>query len=437
MTAPAFEYRGFELSSTGALTCHYRLGAWTFVEQVEFGPGDWTTPAAREAARLAYLLAGASYYKVAAPPVIQFDQPLRPAELALLHDLYTRGLAEFAYRNGLDLSATRLEASVAERDPVEARPPAGRPLILFGAGKDSIVTVEALKARRPDAALFVVSPPQAPFAAIEAVVPLTGLPVVRASRRLDPQLLEPPERTGFLQGHVPVTGVLTALGVLAAVGHGHDAVVLSNERSASDPNLVVDGVAVNHQYSKSAEFEVALAAAVESALGPALAVFSFLRPYSELWVAERFSHLTAYHQAFRSCNRAFALDPARRLERWCGECDKCCFVDLILAPFLARTELEAIFDGREPLARLELLGRFETFVGLSSDPKPFECVGEVGESRAALALAARRPDRAGTPVLERLASRLPPLPAAVLEDLFSPHRPHYVPDEFAPEDLLV
>jgi hypothetical protein len=437
MTSEVFEYRGHHLTAGGVLTCHYALGGRAFTERVELGPGRWTTPAAREAARLAYLVTGVSYYKTAAPPVIRLDLPVRPAELTLLHDLYTRGLAEFAYRNGLDLSEIRFEVDVVERAPVPFAPASGRPLILFGGGKDSIVTVEALKSRRPGAALFVVSPPEAPFEAIEQVVPITGLPVVRAIRRLDPQLLEPAGRTGFLQGHVPVTGILAALAILAAVGRDHEAVVLSNERSASDPNLILDGEVVNHQYSKSEAFEVALAGAVAAAVGPELHVFSFLRPYSELWVAERFAHLRPYHRAFRSCNRAFALDPARRLRRWCATCDKCCFVDLILAPFLERRELEVIFDGREPLGRPELLGRFETLLGLSSEPKPFECVGEVGESRVAVLLAAQRPDRADNPLLAQLAARLAPVTSDALQDLFSPHRLHHVPDELAPEDLLV
>ncbi len=437
MNEVAFSYRGYELDPSGLLTCRYSLGDRRFVERADFGPGAWTGAPAREAARLVYLLAGVSYYKTAAPPVVRVDVGLRPAELAMLEAFYRRGLAEFAYRNRLDLAQVRIEAAVEDRAPADFVPPADRPLVLFGGGKDSIVTVEEVKARRPNAALFVVSPHTAPFEAIERVVPITGLPVVRVTRRIDPQLLEPPARTGFLQGHVPVTGIIAALAVLAATGAGHDAVVLSNERSASDPNLVVDGAAVNHQYSKSEDFEAAFAEVVAGALGPGLRVFSLLRPYAELWVAERFARLDRYHRAFRSCNRAFPIDPAKRLDRWCGECDKCCFVDLILAPFLPRSELDAIFDGREPLASPELLGRFEVFVGLSPDPKPFECVGEIEESRAAAVLATRRADRASSPILSNLAVRLPPLLPETVAGLLAPKSPHRIPDEFAPEDLLV
>ena len=86
------------------------------------------------------------------------------------------------------------------------------------------------------------------------------------------------------------------------------------------------------------------------ALGPGFAYFSALRPFSELWVARRFAALTQYHDTFRSCNRAFHIDKSLRLDHWCGRCDKCCFIDLILAPFVPAADLERIFGGHEPLA---------------------------------------------------------------------------------------
>jgi hypothetical protein len=310
-------------------------------------------------------------------------------------------------------------------------------LLPFGGGIDSIVTVEAIKHDHPNASLFVVSPPTGPFDAIERVVPVTGLPVVRAVRHLDPQLLEPPAQTGFLQGHVPVSGIICALAVLAATGLGYDDVVMSNEWSASSGNLVFGDLVVNHQYSKGREFEAAFAGVVEGALGSRPRVFSLLRPHTEVWVAERFARLTEYHPSFHSCNRAFTIEVARRLDRWCGECDKCCFIDLVLAPFLSRVELEAIFDGREPLSRPELFDRFAVLVGLSPDPKPFECVGEVGECRAAAVLAADRGDRRDDELLQRLAAPLPKVTPGEMTALLAPHDPHDIPDDFATEDLLV
>ena len=349
-----------------------------------------------------FLLAGVSYYKTGAPEVIDLgDTALTGAERRFLRSYYLEGLGEFAYRNGLDLSGLRIEGpELADRDrPEPSRKVEGgpRPLIPFGGGIDSIVTVENVR-HRGDAALFVMSRPGLQFAAIEAPAAVTGLPIVRAGREIDPQLFRSAE-LGFLNGHVPVTGILSAIAVMAAVLDGRDAVVMSNEWSASIPTLEVDGRPVNHQYSKSAAFEAEFRDVLAGVLGDRVDYFSWLRPFSELWVALRFARCTRYHYAFRSCNRAFHLDPARRLDHWCGRCDKCCFIDLILAPFLPADELSVIFAGQEPLADgaqadPELAGKFRALLGTLPDSKPWECVGEVGECRAATLLAAERPDRA-------------------------------------------
>jgi len=433
----AFRYAGHEIDNAGTLVCRYALDDRSFVERVELGPGEWSTPWALEAARLVYLLAGVSYYKTAAPPTIEIDVTLRPGEVDLVRDFYRQGLGEFAYHNGIDLSALEVRAAVEDAPPAGYPGGGDRPLIPFGGGIDSVVTVEAIKRDHPNASLFVVSPPTGAFAAIEQVVPVTGLPVARAVRHIDPQLLETPQQTGLLQGHVPVSGIICALAVLAATGLGYDAVVMSNEWSASSGNLVVGDLVVNHQYSKSREFEAAFAGVVAEALGNRPRVFSLLRPYTEVWVAERFARLTEYHHLFHSCNRAFTIEVARRFDRWCGECDKCCFIDLVLAPFLSRVELESIFDGREPLSRPELFDRFAILVGLSPDPKPFECVGEIGECRVAAVLAAERGDRRNDELLQRLAAQLPKVTPGDIAALLSPHDPHDIPDDFATEDLLV
>ena len=244
---------------------------------------------------------------------------------------------------------------------------------------------------------------------------------------------------GFLNGHVPVTAIITAAALVAAVLDRRDAVVLSNEWSASVPTVVVDGRAVNHQWSKGEAFERAFGDLVAATLGPDISVFSWLRPRSELWVGQRFAELPRYHHAFRSCNRAFHQDPAQRLDRWCGHCDKCCFVDLLLAPFMARAQLAAVFGGNEPLDDAANLGRFESLLGLGPGTKPFECVGDTDECRVAARLAAGRPDRAESAVLVRFRD-LPQVAHAGgtgKETLLAPRGTHRIPDLYAPSDLLV
>ncbi|HTT52051.1 MAG TPA: hypothetical protein VMH35_11680 [Streptosporangiaceae bacterium] len=442
--APAFRYDGYRLDpSRGLLTCRYSLGEYRFAERVSFpGGGDWGRPAVTAAARLVFLLAGVSYYKTAAPDVIDLgDTAVTDAEREFLAGFYAGGLGEFAYRNGLDLSGLRIEGPRLGRHPEQAGSP-GRPLPLipFGGGIDSIVTVELVR-QHTQPALFIVGRPGDRFAAIEAPAAVTGLPIVRAGREIDAQLLRSAE-LGFRNGHVPVTGIISAIAVTAAALHGRDAVVMSNEWSASIPTLEAGGRAINHQYSKSAAFEAAFRSVLAQA-GPGLPdYFSVLRPFSELWVAQRFAGLTQYHSTFRSCNRAFHIDPARRLGHWCGRCDKCAFIDLILAPFLPAADLERIFAGREPLAdpdpHGELARRFRTLLGTSAASKPFECVGEVSECRAAAVLAAARPDRGGSKLLQALAGELAGLPGLVpAADLLEPLSEHFIPDAYAPDDRLV
>jgi hypothetical protein len=108
-----------------------------------------------------------------------------------------------------------------------------------------------------------------------------------------------------------------------------------------------------------------------------------LRDRSEVWVAQQFATAHDYHHVFRSCNRAFAQDPRERAVAWCGTCDKCLFIDLVLAPFMAREDLRDIFAS-EPLADRRLGGALRSLIGLGLHHKPFECVGDPDESAVAL-----------------------------------------------------
>src|SRR6185312_1022599 len=194
-----FRYREYAVDAErGVLTCRYELDGREFTERVALPPGKrWHTEQARAAARLLFLLSGVSYYKTAAPPVIDLGTTaLTAAEEAFLREFYLQGLAEFAYRNNLDLTQMRIEARSAgpggttPPDPPAhggaVRPPIPpRALIPFGGGIDSIVTVEQVR-QQADVALFVVSRPADRFEAIEQPAAVTGLPVVRAEREIDP-----------------------------------------------------------------------------------------------------------------------------------------------------------------------------------------------------------------------------------------------------------
>lgn len=448
MTAPAppsdrpraerFTYLGVEVDEAAdTLRCRYRL-RWadgaelTFVETYRFPPGGTWSPAAHEVARLVHLFAGVSYYKAGIPPVVDLgDTPLRRGDRALLEAFYLDGLGEMAYRNGVSLDGLALEGGTDAGPPAPTDLGRGRPLVPFGGGIDSTVVVDAVTRVHDDVALFVVHRGGDPFPAIERAAEPTGLPILRVQRDLDPQLLRPAEPDRFWNGHVPITGILSAVAVLTAALHGRDLVVMSNEWSSSQGNLEHGGRVVNHQWSKSEAFERLFRAALAEALDPPVEWFSLLRPRSELWVAQRFARLPQFHGVVHSCNRAFHLDADRRQAAWCGRCEKCVFIDLILSPFLDRTALEAIFDGREPLADPSLLPAFRDLIGIGT-AKPWECVGDIDECRTAAALAAERADRAGNEVLAALLDDLGPdavaRARADVDRLLAPMGPHWVPD---------
>lgn len=404
-----FRYGEYDLDArTRTLTCTYFVGGRRFEERIIIESGSTTAPGVDRAAQLVFLLAGVSYYKAFAPAVVDLGTVEAPPALrSFLQSYYVDGLGEFAYRNNLDLRDLQVVGGAPPRgaSPKASEPPRAisRPLVPFGGGMDSLVTVELVTRSTPDASLFVVSGDRDRFPAIENAAAATGLPVLRATRRLDPTILRSSE-LGFLNGHVPVTGILSAIAVLAALMSDHDAVVMSNEWSASSGNLEHDGQLINHQYSKSLDFERRFRDALQVFVGPLPVYFSLLRPFSELWIAQQFAGHPSHIRAFRSCNRAFHIDPTQRLDHWCGHCDKCIFIDLILSPFVERELLAEVFRGRvEPLENRELIETFRTLIGVTPDAKPFECVGDVNECRAAVLAASARPDRATSPVLQVLA----------------------------------
>ena len=179
---------------------------------------------------------------------------------------------------------------------------------------------------------------------------------------------------------------------------------MANERSASDPNLVDAGVVVNHQYSKSLEFETVFRRAVRGAVTTSIECFSLLRRSSEHRIARNFAGLTGFHDVFVSCNHAFA--PGEEYRRWCCECPKCRFLFVSLAPFLSRSGLVEMF-GRDLLDDDRQVAGYLALLGVAGWPKPFDCVGDVSDTRLALSLAAERPDWRDAAVIEAVRRAAP------------------------------
>ncbi|MFA5684604.1 MAG: UDP-N-acetyl-alpha-D-muramoyl-L-alanyl-L-glutamate epimerase [Lysobacteraceae bacterium] len=382
--------------------------------------------AVRRALTLVHLIAGVSYYKAAVPPRIELGAgiDLDAASAAFLDALYLNGLGEFAYRNGLDLrQRIRFPATCEELPAAPALGLSAGALTAIGGGKDSLVSIELLRAEGVPQTLSWIG--GAPL--IRACAERTGLPMLAIERQLAPELFEL-NRRGALNGHIPVTAINSAILALAALLHGVDAVVFSNERSASYGSLIPGTGEVNHQWSKGWAFEQAFAAELRRVVAADLDYFSLLRPLSELAVARQFARLDGYDAHFSSCNRNFHLLGERPASRWCGVCPKCHFVFLALAPFMPKPRLVGIF-GRNLLDEAEQARGFDALIEFN-DHKPFECVGEARESRAAFAALAASPVWREDALVARFAAEIAPhIDAAGLDidSLLRPEGPHGIP----------
>jgi UDP-N-acetyl-alpha-D-muramoyl-L-alanyl-L-glutamate epimerase len=385
----------------GRVALEYRIGdGLELAEIVEFPFRLPDAPAVSTAVRILHLIAGVSYYKCVAPTAL-LAPPLLDDERALLRALYDDGLREFAYRNGLPVP---LPVDVREGPgdaPTIVAPVAPHPvgaLVPVGGGKDSALVADLV----PDGRLMTVNP----TGAHERFAASLGRPLLRVTRRLDPRLRELVE-SGAPNGHVPVTAITSAIAVVVASSLGIRDVVMGLERSASEPSLVVAGAEINHQFSKSLRAERLLAAAFAPL---AIRYFSLLRPLTELAIGTSLARRGLAGEIV-SCNRVFTVwneNTASREQRPCGECAKCLFTALMLAPSLDPSTVRAhfghdVFDDPRNI---------EGVRALWSDAKPFDCVGERMESAAAVAVLHDSPAWKHRAVVDALAPEARALLAA-------------------------
>ncbi len=360
-----------------------------------------------------------SYWKCACPKTVRINCGHLTKEQCLWwKKLYFNGLGEFFYKNGI----TPDFDSFMEIIPVRSEQPTEKSekqhsgyFIAIGGGKDSVVSCEILRPFHDETTCYIINPRGATLDCAR-VAGFDKEHIFGARRAIDSALLRR-NAEGYLNGHTPFSAVVAFSSYLFAYLKGIKYIVLSNESSANEAN--VQGTSINHQYSKSTEFERDFRQYVADYLDDEIQYFSLLRCWSEWQIAKKFVQYPRYLGVFQSCNLGSKTDT------WCGKCAKCLYVYIMLAAFLKDDELVKIF-GSNMLDNEEFSSMFDGLIYENVD-KPFECVGTKEEIRLALYTAGQLRNKEQPLLLRRYLEKHPEQPPT-LDD-------YYDDDNFIPEFL--
>jgi len=320
--------------------------------------------------------------------------------------LYLNGLGEFFYDMQIDfhnLIAFPFDASAAEPAPARFERPA-RALLLNGAGKDSILSAEMLKASGTPFDFFAF----APTPAHKRISALVGATTIRVNRRRDPCIGAIMSLFGVSSSY-PSVSTFTFIATLLAELLGYNSITFSNERSADFGNLTYLGLSVNHQWCKSSEAEKMVNDYLQRFITPDIRTSSLLREYSELEIVRRFVRYPQYLRYVTSCNMYFWLPRIQQLlsstSYWCKQCPKCVFIFACFTAFLPKKEVVDIF-GANLYTKKRLLPLFKRILGIEGF-KPLDCVGEPEEMILAMHHAAQRREYAGEPAMQVFEEHFP------------------------------
>ena len=302
--------------------------------------------------------------------------------------LYYNGLGEFLYLNNINIKEDELfniETKSTERRYKVNYEGHGN-LIPIGGGKDSIVTLELLN--NEDNTCFIINPKGATIDTVNAAGYKDN--TITVKRILDKKIVEL-NNQGFLNGHTPFSALVAFVSYLCAYLKGKKYIILSNEDSANQSTVL--GTNINHQYSKTYEFENDFNEYTKKYFNIDINYFSLLRPLTEFQIGMLFSNMKKYHKIFRSCN----LGSKKESWEWCCKCPKCLFVYIVLSPFLYKEDLINIF-GKDLYEDKDLLNTFLELIG-EKDVKPFECVGTIEEVKYAVSLIIKKLEGSNLPYL--------------------------------------
>ena len=419
---PLFIYHSYELSEN-SLTFHFQMDEYHFYPKWQFDKnymqGNFSRLQLEEAAFSLGMAELVSYWKCSCCPTVEIKcKGLSEWQKNWWKKLYFNGLGEFFYRNGIDAEFDSFMTIIApEREPLpETNSVLTGALVPVGGGKDSALTLEILKQAGEDITPYVINSRKATAGCVEAAG-ISPEKAICPLRTIDKTLLEL-NKKGYLNGHTPFSAVVAFSALLFGIMTNRKYIVLSNESSANE--TYVEGKNVNHQYSKSTEFESDFRVYCAKTFGNCPEYFSLLRPLSEWQIARAFVNYPQYFPVFQSCNLGGKTDI------WCCNCAKCLYVYILLGAFLDDDTLVKIF-GCNMLEKEELSEMLDGLM-LEKEDKPFECVGTKSEVRLSLSMALEK-RRANAPaLLKRFNEKFPDYKPVDLTNFFD--RKNFFPEKF-------
>ena len=366
-----------------------------------------------------HIILGISYYKLYCATNVKLPYNLSKGESDFWNKIYKNGLGEFFYKNNLDpkISPSFPFSNNEKNNSFLLKLKNDECLVGIGGGKDSIVVAELLKNSGFNPTAFYVQTNKESKLTEEVIGKIT-LNKLKIQRFLDWQIHQPSKYSG----HIPISAIYAFLGILSSVLYDYSYFIVGNEYSSNFGNIKYKGMTVNHQWSKSFEFEKLFTDYIKKYIGINIGYFSLLRPFYEIRIVRMFSKMKKYFSYFSSCNSNFKLsNKESESKKWCGQCAKCVFAFTMLSAFVSKKELLKIF-GKNLYQEKELLPLFKDIMGLGK-MKPFDCVGTFEESQSAMHLA--KYNFKNDLVVKELIKKIKFYP-----EIFNTQKESLIPDDF-------
>ena len=319
-----FEYQYYEIKEDGEnIIVKFGfeiIGLSKFEPEILISKKDfkWQNVKSEKAKKIVFYLGmveAISYFKATCSPNFYIKCGfLNEEQKKWFSKLYYLGLGEFRYRNNINIKQEDFVKFISNEEFCEENSERSNSknidkneetkenfdgiIIPIGGGKDSNVTLDLLKDYKDKTLTFCIGSKKVSLECAKQAG-FEREKVIEVNRKIDKNLLEL-NAQGFFNGHTPFSAIVAFITYLAAYLLGKKYIALSNEDSANQNN--VNGKNINHQYSKTYEFETDFRNFTKKYIDTEVEYFSMLRPITELQIAMLFSKLKQFHSIFKSCN---------------------------------------------------------------------------------------------------------------------------------------